>query len=117
MQRRISAYQYRASENFFEFLEVPVVVRFQNLRHIRVDTQNDILSLHRLGDFLRFHQNLADDRLHAFYVAGAVAIRAWSAKRALEALLDALTRDGYQSKIVELQNLVWRLIRPHGLFK
>src|SRR2546430_17408283 len=66
---------------------------------------------------LRFLQDLADHGLDALHIARAFAIRARRAKSALQALLHAFARDGYQSEIVELQNFVWRAVGAHGVFK
>ena len=79
--------------------------------------QHHVLALDGPRNLLRFHQNLADHRLHALDVAGAFAIRARRAQRPLQALLHAFARDRHQSEIVELQNLVRRLVGPHRFFE
>ena len=71
----------------------------------------------RRGHFLRFHQDLADHRLHALDVAGAFAIGARRAQRPLQTLLHALAGDRHQTEIVELENLVRRLVGSHGFFE
>src|SRR5215469_8603667 len=66
---------------------------------------------------MRFLQNLADNGSHALDVSGAFAISTWRAKRSLERLLDALTCNRDQTKIVELENFVWGAIGAHALFE
>src|SRR6185369_11371738 len=72
---------------------------------------------HGARDLLRLHQNLADHRLRTFNIAGAFAIRARRAQRTLQALLHTFARDGHESEIVELENLVGSAVRAHALFK
>ena len=90
---------------------------FSSLRDLRVDAQHHILAFHRAGDLVGLLQDLADHRLHALDVSGALAIRAGRAQRALQALLDALAGDRHQAEIVELQNLVRSAIGAHGFFE
>src|SRR6476646_2211617 len=82
-----------------------------------MDAQHHILALDAARAFAGFGEDLAHHRLRTLDVTGAFAMRARRTQRSLERLLDPLAGDGYQSEIVELQNLVGRAIDAHGFFE
>src|SRR5258708_7958280 len=118
MEQWIGLQHNRAAQYRLELFEITVLSRLQRFGDFGVHPQDHVvLTFDRFRNLLRLLQNLADDGGHGFYVAGAFAIRAGRAQRPLQALLDAFAGNGNQTKIVELKNLVWRLVGPHRLFE
>src|SRR5271165_406353 len=61
--------------------------------------------------------NLVADGGHGFHESGAGTVRTRLAQSALQRLLNALSRDGHQPEIVELQRLRRCPVRAQGLFQ
>src|SRR6185437_1854630 len=117
MQQRIALHQHRTADDGFNLFEVLILIRFQDLPHVGMHAQDDVLAFERGRDLLRFLQNLANHGLDALDVARTLAVRTRRAQRALQALFHALARNRHQTEIVELQNFVRRPVGAHRLFE
>src|SRR5579863_1487088 len=117
MQLRVALDQHWAPQHFFQFLKILVLMRFEKFGYIRVDAQHHVLSLHALSQLAGLGENLTHHRLRALNIARAFAMRAERTQRALERLLDTLARDGDQTEVIELQNLVRCAVDSHGFFE
>src|SRR5580698_2906485 len=94
-----------------------VLVRLEEFSHVGVHAQQHVLAFDGRRNLARLLQNLVHDGLNALDITGALAMRARHTQGALQALFDAFARDRHQAKIVELENLVGRTIRAHGVFQ
>src|SRR5689334_15824847 len=90
---------------------------FEDLGHIWMHTQQNILALDRLRYLLCFYQDLPDDCLDTLNVPRTFAVRARRAEGSFQTLLHTLARDRHESEIIELENLVGSFIGAHGFFE
>src|SRR5215469_1786560 len=117
MEQRIAFHQHRTMQDLLDLLQVFVLIRFEEARDVRMHAQDDVFEIDSRRELVRFLQDFANRGGNALHIAGAFAIGAGHTERPLQALLHALTCDGHQAEIVELENFVWRTVGAHGVFE
>ena len=82
-----------------------------------MDAQRDAAGVDVRGHFARFCLDFVAERRDRLHHAGACAVRAWLAERALQGLLGAFARDGHQAEFVEAQDFRGGTIGAQRVFQ